>query len=91
MASLLGLGVKGRIAAKDGFDKCGSMQWILTHRAGLSGRREGSGEQRDTQKWPQLGLSSDAEHTENGLIGGPVYMEYALPYTYKEVAGLRPG
>ena len=49
LASLLGLGVKGRIAAKDGFDKCGSMQWILTHRAGLSGRREG-GESKEARK-----------------------------------------
>jgi hypothetical protein len=62
------------------------------HAQGWAQRQKGrEGEQRDTQKWPQLGLSNDAEHTENGLIGGPVYMEYALPYTYKEVAGLRPG
>lgn len=91
LASVLGLGVKGRIAAKDGFDKCGSMQWILTHRAGLSGRREGRESKENHAKVAAVGPKQRCGAHRKRADRRPVYMEYALPYTYKEVAGLRPG
>lgn len=83
--------MKGRIAAKDGFDKCGSMQWILTHRAGLSGRREGRESKESHAKVAAVGPKQRCGAHRKRADRRPVYMEYALPYTYKEVAGLRPG